>query len=87
VQNPYDDDHRHHHAARTGIHEWEALTGGGTLLPMREVIRLASHAHHYLAVFDNGKAIGLYHTKRLASPAQRIVLCAQQCVDYALLAF
>ncbi len=54
-----------------------ALTGGGTLLPMSDVIRLASHAHHYLAVFDKGHAIGLYHTKRLASPGQRIVLYAK----------
>ncbi|HME76333.1 MAG TPA: HNH endonuclease signature motif containing protein, partial [Mycobacterium sp.] len=53
------------------------LTGGGTLLPMSDVIRLASHAHHYLAIFDNGKALTLYHTKRLASPAQRIVLYAK----------
>ena len=53
------------------------LTGGGTLVPMSDVIRLASHAHHYLAIFDKGKAIGLYHTKRLASPAQRIVLYAK----------
>jgi hypothetical protein len=53
------------------------LTGGGTLLPMSDVIRLASHAHHYLAIFDNGKALALYHTKRLASPAQRIVLYAK----------
>ncbi|OBJ98559.1 13E12 repeat family protein, partial [Mycobacterium sp. 1245852.3] len=28
------------------------LTGGGTLLPMSDVIRLARHAHHYLAIFD-----------------------------------
>ncbi|MGC2652125.1 MAG: HNH endonuclease signature motif containing protein, partial [Mycobacterium sp.] len=54
-----------------------ALTGGGTLLPMSDVIRLASHAHHYLAIFDNGNAIGLYHTKRLASPGQRLVLYAK----------
>ena len=53
------------------------LTGGGTLLPMSDVIRLGSHAHHYLAIFDNGKAVALYHTKRLASPAQRIVLYAK----------
>jgi hypothetical protein len=53
------------------------LTGGGTLLPMSDVIRLASHAHHYLAIFDNGQALALYHTKRLASPAQRIVLYAK----------
>ena len=55
----------------------KALTGGGTLLPMSDVIRLAAHAHHYLAIFDNGKALALYHTKRLASPAQRIVLYAK----------
>ena len=30
----------------------KALTGGGTLLPMGDVIRLASHAHHYLCIFD-----------------------------------
>ena len=53
------------------------LTGGGTLLPMRDVIRLASHARHYLAIFDKGKALALYHTRRLASPAQRIVLYAK----------
>jgi Domain of unknown function (DUF222) len=55
----------------------KALTGGGTLLPMSDVIRLASHAHHYLAIFDNGKALALYHTRRLASPGQRIVLYAK----------
>lgn len=56
----------------------QALTGGGTLLPMSDVIRLARHAHHYLAIFDHGKALGLYHTKRLASPGQRIVLYAKE---------
>jgi len=55
----------------------KARTGGGTWLPMSDVIRLASQAHHYLAIFDKGKAIGLYHTKRLASPGQRIVLHAK----------
>jgi hypothetical protein len=53
------------------------LTGGGTLLPMSDVIRLAGHAHHYLAIFDKGRALALYHVKRLASPAQRIVLYAK----------
>jgi hypothetical protein len=43
-------------------------------LPMADVIRLARHAHHYLAIFDRGTAQALYHTKRLASPGQRIVL-------------
>ncbi|MFZ3270603.1 MAG: HNH endonuclease signature motif containing protein [Mycobacterium sp.] len=55
----------------------KALTGGGSLLPMKDVIRLARHAHHYLAIFDKGRAIGLYHTKRLASAGQRIVLYAK----------
>jgi hypothetical protein len=55
----------------------KGLTGGGTVVPMSEVIRWASHAHHYLAIFDNGKALALYHTKRLASPAQRIMLYAK----------
>ena len=50
------------------------ITGGGTMLPMSDVIRLARHSRHYLAVFDKGKPLALYHTKRLASPAQRIVL-------------
>jgi hypothetical protein len=54
-----------------------ALTHGGTMLPMADVIRLARHAHHYLAIFDKGNAVGLYHTKRLASPGQRIVLYAK----------
>src|SRR5207302_6225116 len=63
----------------TTLQELEAgagtgLTGGGSLLPMNDVVRLARHAHHYLAIFDKGRAIGLYHTKRLASPGQRIVL-------------
>jgi hypothetical protein len=53
------------------------LTGGGTILPMSDVIRLASHAHPYLAIFDNGKALALYHTRRLASPAQRMMLHAK----------
>ncbi|WP_116645558.1 13E12 repeat family protein, partial [Mycobacterium kubicae] len=55
----------------------KGLTGGGALLPMSDVIRLSRHAHHYLAIFDRGKALALYHTKRLASPAQRIVLYAK----------
>jgi hypothetical protein len=53
------------------------LTGGGSWVPMKDLIRMASHAHHYLAIFDDSKALALYHTKRLASPAQRIVLYAK----------
>jgi hypothetical protein len=55
----------------------KALSAGGTLVPMSDVIRMASHAHHYLAIFDHGKPLSLYHTKRLASPAQRIMLYAK----------
>jgi Domain of unknown function (DUF222) len=55
----------------------KALTAGGTLVPMSDVLRWAGHAHHYLAIFDNSKPLALYHTKRLASPAQRIVLYAK----------
>ncbi len=74
----------------TSLKELEAaagrgLTGGGSLLPMSDVIRLARHAHHYLAIFDEGKVIALYHTKRLASPGQRIVLYAKDRFGDALL--
>ena len=55
----------------------KGFTGGGSRLPMSDVIRMAGHAHHYLAIFDNGKALALHHTKRLASPAQRIMLYAR----------
>jgi hypothetical protein len=56
-----------------------AVTGGGSLLPMGDVIRLAGQAHHYLAVFDKHTQQPLYlgRTKRLASPGQRIVLHAR----------
>lgn len=59
--------------------EGHAVTGGGTLLPMSEVIRQAAAAHHYLAVFDKhtGEALYLGRSKRLASKAQRIVLYAR----------
>lgn len=53
------------------------LTAGGSRLPMSDLIRMAGHARHYLAIFDKGKALALYHTKRLASPAQRIMLYAK----------
>ncbi|WP_082962380.1 HNH endonuclease signature motif containing protein, partial [Mycobacterium sp. E342] len=52
-------------------------TGGGTRLPISDVIRLARHAHHYLAVFDNAKPLALYHSKRLATRGQRIMLYAK----------
>ena len=56
-----------------------AVTGGGTLLPMSDVIRQATAAHHYLVVFDDHTEEPLYlgRAKRLASKAQRIVLYAR----------
>ena len=56
-----------------------AVTGGGTLLPMRDLIRMASHAYHYLAVFDEHSSRPLYlgRSRRVASPDQRIVLYAK----------
>jgi hypothetical protein len=56
-----------------------AVTGGGTVLPMCELIRMASHAYHYLAVFDQHTARPLYlgRTRRIASPDQRVVLYAK----------
>ncbi|MEO3760384.1 HNH endonuclease signature motif containing protein [Mycobacterium sp. B14F4] len=56
-----------------------AVTGGGTLIPMTEVIRQATAAHHYLAVFDKHTEEPLYlgRAKRLATKAQRIVLYAK----------
>jgi hypothetical protein len=55
-----------------------AVTAGGTLLPMRDVIRLASQSHHYLVVYDGHTREPLYcgRAKRFATPGQRIVLHA-----------
>ncbi|OBK29860.1 hypothetical protein A5634_17565 [Mycobacterium asiaticum] len=56
----------------------KAVTADGTLVPMSQVIRWADAAkHHYLAIFDGAKPLALYHKKRLASPAQRIMLYAK----------
>src|SRR4029078_8424805 len=61
--------------SRAGI----GVTGGGTKLPIADVIRMGAHAHHHLAVFDGvtGHALALYRTKRVASAAQRIMLIAR----------
>ena len=57
---------------QTGV----GVTGGGTLLPMSDVIRMASHSYHYLTLFDgvSGRALWLGRTKRIANADQRIVL-------------
>ncbi len=56
-----------------------AVTGGKTLLPMRDLIRLAGEAHHYLTIFDDHKEEVLYlgRAKRCASAAQRIALLSK----------
>jgi len=56
-----------------------AVTAGETLLPMRDLIRMTSHAWHYLCVFDSHseRAIYLGRSKRIASADQRIVLHAR----------
>lgn len=61
--------------SRAGV----GVTGGGTLVPISDVIRLAAHANHYLAVFDRatGSALDLFRARRVASPAQRIMLIAR----------
>jgi hypothetical protein len=53
-----------------------AVTGSGTLLPMSVLIQMASHAHHYLVIYDEHTSEPLYlgRTKRIASVAQRLVL-------------
>ncbi|RAV13956.1 hypothetical protein DQP55_09490 [Mycolicibacterium sp. GF69] len=57
-----------------------AVTGGGTLVPMSEVIRQAGAAHHYLAIFDQHTEEPLYlgRAKRFASKAQRLLLYAKE---------
>ena len=55
-----------------------AITGAGTRLPVRDLIRMAAHAHHYLTIFDDdGRPLYLGRTKRIASPDQRIMLHAK----------
>jgi hypothetical protein len=31
----------------------QAVTGGGALVPMSDLIRMAGHAYHYLVIFDD----------------------------------
>jgi len=55
-----------------------ATTGGGSRLPITDLIRMASHSIHYLALFDGAANRPLYfgRTKRVATPDQRLVLHA-----------
>jgi len=56
-----------------------ALTGGGSRLPMRDLIAMAADAIHYLAVFDNHTARPLYlgRQKRIATADQRLICYAR----------
>ncbi|HKV18178.1 MAG TPA: DUF222 domain-containing protein, partial [Mycobacterium sp.] len=52
-----------------------ARTGGGSRLPMRDLLRMAANSIHYLAVFDEHTNRPLYlgRTKRIATADQRII--------------
>lgn len=52
-----------------------ARTGGGSRLPMRDLIRMAANAIHYLAVFDDHIKRPLYlgRQKRVATADQRLI--------------
>ena len=54
----------------------QAVTAGGTLIPIPDLIRMASHAWHYLCIYDKHTERPLYlgRTRRIASPDQRLVL-------------
>lgn len=56
-----------------------AHTGGGSRLPMPDLIRMAAKAIHYLAVFDEhtGRPLYLGRQKRIASADQRLVCYAR----------
>jgi hypothetical protein len=67
----------------TTLQELESAAGiahsGPLTMPMPVVIRMASHARHYLRIYDKYTSRELYlaETKRVADPAQRIVLHAK----------
>lgn len=56
----------------------QALTAAGTVLPIPDLIAMATHAYHYLALYDSasGRPLWLGRTKRVASADQRIMLHA-----------
>lgn len=56
-----------------------ARTGGNTALPMRDLIRMATDAIHYLAIFDEhtGRPLYLGRQTRIATTDQRIICYAR----------
>jgi hypothetical protein len=57
----------------------QAVTAGGTLIPITDLIRMNAPTNNYLAVFDGvtGQSLWLGRSKRLASADQRIMLLAK----------
>lgn len=55
-----------------------ATTGGGSLLPIRDLIRMAGRALPYLCLFDDhtGRPLHFGRARRLATPDQRLALHA-----------
>ncbi len=62
--------------SRAGI----GVTGGGTKMPVKDVLRLAAHSNLFLAVFNKatGSAMDLFRARRVASLAQRIMLIGRE---------
>ena len=56
-----------------------ARTGGGSALPMPDLIRMAANAIHYLAVFDDhtGRPLYLGRQHRIATADQRLICYAR----------
>jgi len=56
-----------------------ARTGGGSPLPMRDLIAMAADSIHYLVVFENHSARPIYlaRSRRFATPDQRIICYAR----------
>ncbi|EHB47072.1 protein of unknown function DUF222 [Mycolicibacterium rhodesiae JS60] len=57
----------------------QAVTAGGTLIPISDLIRMNAPSNNYLAVFDGvtGRSLWLGRSRRLASADQRIMLLAK----------
>jgi hypothetical protein len=60
--------------SRAGV----GVTGGGTIIPIRDVLTMAARnpTAHYLGIFDRatGSAMDLFRSRRTASVAQRLML-------------
>jgi hypothetical protein len=69
---------------RTTVQDLESragvgVSGGGTVVPIWEVVRMGGHANHFLAVIDgaSGSALALFRSRRVASAGQRVMLIAR----------